>query len=149
MDRTFRGLLAGTTGAVVMNSLNLIFYYLLDLTEIRFLDWAGIAMLGSRPTTKPAIIYALIIQILWTGSLGVLFCYLIPKITSQGYLIKGWLYAFLITFIFRWIIVLYNVPLLANVSFQTSLINTLSASTWGLILAAGLQKFDANQPSKK
>ncbi len=142
MDRTFRGLISGILGAVIMNLINLTFYYPLNLTNIRFLDWAGIAMLGNRPTGTIAIIYSLVIHILWTGALGILFCYLIPKITSQGYLLKGWLYAFLVTFLFRWIVVLYEVPLLSNVSLQTSIINTLSASTWGLIMSASLQKLE-------
>src|SRR6056297_2161111 len=99
MDRTFKGLIAGTISAVIMNAINLIFFYIFNLTEVRFLDWASIIMLGGRPTTLLAAIYALIIHILWTGSLVVIFTYLIPQITSQGVLIKGGLYAFLLTFI--------------------------------------------------
>lgn len=142
MDRTFQGLTAGLIGAVVMNFINLVFYYIFKLTEIRFLDWGSIVMLGHKPESFIEIIYGLIIHILWTGALGIIFSYLIPKITSQGYLIKGGLYAFLLTFIFRSIVRLYNVPILNKVSVKTSLINTSSAFLWGLILAALLKKFE-------
>lgn len=142
MDRTFKGLIAGTISAVFMNAINLIFFYIFNLTKVRFLDWASIIMLGSKATTLPAAIYALIIHIFWTGALGIIFSYLLPEITSQGYLIKGGLYAFLLTFIFRAIVKLYNISFLSPISFQTSLTNTTSAFLWGITLAFLLKKLD-------
>ena len=142
MDRTFRGLIGGVIGAIIMNLINLTFFYILKLTKIRFLDWSGIIMLGHRPNKNIEIIYSLIIHILWTGVLGVILAYLIPQISSQGYLLKGGLYAFLITFIFRSLVILYKVPIISNVSINTSIINTTTSFVWGIILALILAKFE-------
>jgi hypothetical protein len=141
MDKVFQGLIAGIIAAIFMNLINLIFFYKLNLIQIRFLDWSGIIMLGNQPKTLVSIIYSLIIHILWTGTLGIIFNYLINQISQQGFIIKGGLYAFLITFIFRTLVVLFEIPLLANSNSITSLVNTATSFSWGTMLALILQKF--------
>ncbi|MCK8826785.1 hypothetical protein MWH25_03370 [Natroniella acetigena] len=142
MDRTYKGLFAGTISAIIMNSINLTFFYVFNLTEIRFIDWTGLVMLGRIPDNTFEIVYILIIQIFWTGSLGIFFCLLIPHLSSQGNIVKGGLYAFLLTFIFRSVVILYDIAPLNNISTTTSLINVTSAFLWGLILALILQRLE-------
>ncbi|MCK8818011.1 hypothetical protein MWH28_11650 [Natroniella sulfidigena] len=142
MDRTYRGLFAGIISAIIMNSLNLILFYIFNLTEIRFIDWTSLVMLGRIPDSTFEIIYILIIQILWTGSLGIFFCLSTPYSGSQGHILKGGLYAFLLTFIFRSIAILYQIAPLNDISATTSLINVTSAFLWGIILAAILDRLE-------
>lgn len=133
MDRTYRGFIAGVFAGIIMNIVNLSFYFL-NLTEVKFLDWGNIFMTGQKPTNLSQMIYGLIIHIIWTAIIGVIFCYLIPFITSQGLILKGGLYAFLITFIFRSIVKLYEVSFLHQIPVQTSLLNTITAFFWGILL---------------
>lgn len=141
MDRTLRGLLAGIIGAIPMNIINLVLYNL-KLTDLRFIDWASIIMTGTLPKDINSIIYSLIIQIFWSGALGIGLALLFPVITSQGYLIKAIVYSFLMGFAFRGIVVLFQVPEIYKVSTQTSELNFLSVITWALTSAFILRKLE-------
>ncbi|WP_408956459.1 DUF6789 family protein [Natroniella sp. ANB-PHB2] len=142
MDRTLKGLFAGIISAIIMNSLDLIFFYIFNLTESRFLDWASLIMLGRIPANNFEVIYTLIIQILWTGSLGIIFSLLIPYLSSQGHILKGVLYAFLLTFVFRAVVVLSDLTPLNNISTTTSLTTVIFAIVWGVTLATILHRLD-------
>lgn len=142
MDKIFKGITAGIIAAVIMNLINLILFYNFHLIKIRFLDWAGLIMLGSLPQSKAAIIYSLLIHICWTGTLGIIFNYILIQISHQAVIIKGGLYAFLLTFIFRSLAVLFQMQTLANSNLTTSIANTLTSLTWGLILGALLYIFN-------
>ena len=48
MDKIFTGLTAGIIAATIKNFINLILYYF-NLTEVKFLEWGGLIMLGSKP----------------------------------------------------------------------------------------------------
>jgi hypothetical protein len=141
MDRTFKGLIAGICGALVMNTLNLTLYRL-KLTSIRFLDWASIIMTGSRPDNWNGLIYSLFIQILWTGTLGIGLAFIFPIITLKGYFIKATLYSFILGFFFRAIVVLFRIPELYNISTQSSEMYFFTVISWGLTTAFILHKLD-------
>ena len=111
---------------------------------VRFLDWAGIIMLGVVPQTIFEVVYCLFIHIFWTGTLGIAFNYIITQISSQGIIIKGGLYAFFITFIFRSLVVLFKLPILADSNLTTSITNTITSFIWGLILGVLLYILNNN-----
>lgn len=141
VDRTFKGLIAGMIGTIPMNTINLILYSL-KLTKLRFIDWASLIMTGSLPNDLNSIIYSLFIQILWSGALGIGLAFLYPMITSKGYFIKATLYSFALGFLFRGIVVLFQVPDLYKVTTLTSEMNFISVVSWGLTAAFFLHKFD-------
>ncbi len=142
MDRFYRGFIAGFIAGVFLNVYNLIFYYL-RITEIRFIDWTSILMFGHRPENMNAIILNIIFQLLWDGFLGVIFAYLIPKISSRGYLIKGPLCAAFLFFVFNLIVVLYRIPFLTDkFPLMTFQVNLGGVILWGLILTFILKKLD-------
>ena len=142
MDKIFKGLIAGVLAAVIMNLINLLLFYKLNLITIRFVDWSGIIMLGTKPKTSLEIIYSLLIHIFWTGTLAIVFNYLLTQISHQYLIIKGGLYAFFVTFIFRALVVLFKIPLLANSNFLTSIINTSTSFLWGVLLALILKRLN-------
>lgn len=141
MDRTYRGLTAGIIGAIFMNIINLILYNY-QVVTVRFLDWGGILMFGTRPDNFLEITYGLMVHIFWTGVLGVIFSFLLPEITSRGAFLKGGIYAFLVTFIFRVVTLIYDVPFLSQIPVITNLINTMTAFFWGLLVIELLYLFD-------
>ena len=49
MDRFHRGFIAGVISGIFLNVYNFICYYILKVTEIRFVDWTSIMAYGHRP----------------------------------------------------------------------------------------------------
>ena len=101
MDRTLRGLTAGIIAAVPKYVWNLIDYYLLHLTNLRFIDWSGMLLMGHIPSSTLDFMLASFYLFLWDGLIGIVFAHLLGKTTSRGYIIKGIMFSFAVAFIFR------------------------------------------------
>lgn len=142
MDRFFRGLLAGMIGGVTMNIWSLIEVSIFSLEIVRFIDWASIFLYGDLPRSHTEGLVALFMHVLWTGLLGVIFAFLIPQITSRGYLIKGVVYGVLVGFITYAIPTMFQMPMLKETSLTTVLSNISGGIIWGLILAQTLRWLD-------
>ena len=144
MDRTTRGFLAGIIAGAVMNAWNLIDYYFLHITEIRFLDWFSILTSWAKPENIFEAIIALIFQtVLWDGFLGVVFAHLIFLITSKGVVYKSVVYSLLCWFFFKVMVNFYHVPLLSGKqSLSGRLSNIMAAILWGIIMGLTLRKLD-------
>ena len=142
MDRFFRGLIAGIVGGVAMNIWSLFAVYALNLEIIRFIDWAGILLFGNLPRSHIEGLVSLFMHILWTGLLGIIFAFLIPQITSRGYLIKGAVFGVLAGFIIYAIPTLLQMPILREHSLATVLSNMTGGLIWGLTLAQTLRWLD-------
>lgn len=148
MDRFFRGLVAGITGAIAMNIWSFISYDLLNFTKLRFLDWAAIFIFGDRPKSLIETFMALGTQILFGGFLGVLLAYLFPLVTSRGYLIKGAFFGFVTGFFIYAIPVLFNVQHLQFTATETAASNVIGGIMWGLTTALLLRLLDSTPKIK-
>ena len=147
MDRTIRGLLAGVNAGIVKDSWNLIDYYFLHITEIRFLDWAAILATWSRPRNSLSTVFFLMLQILWDGFLGIIFAHLLISITTRYLILKSILFSLMLWFVFKIIVNLYRVPLLSGIQPQPEAIsNVMAVILWGVIMGLVLKKLD--KPAK-
>ena len=146
MDRFFRGLIAGITGGIAMNIWTLIAVFIFNWPIVRFVDWASIIIYGDFPRSHAEGIFALMMHLLWTGVLGIIFAYLIPQITSYGYLLKGAIFGVVLGFLIYAIPTLLQTPLLAEHSFITVLSNHTGGLIWGLTLAQTLRWLDRKSP---
>jgi len=142
MDRFFRGFIAGVAGGIVMNVWNFFSYYVLDFAQIRYLDWASMILYGRLPHSVLDAAYALLIQILWVGLLGIIFAYFVPVITSRGYLFKGVIFGLSLAFIIYAVTSLYKVPNLTTFSSATVISNHIGGLLWGLTMAYVLHRLD-------
>jgi hypothetical protein len=142
MDRTFKGFIAGIIGAIPLNIINLLCYYVFKIVDIRYADWASIIMTGSKPNNTSDLIFSLIVQFCWSGLMGMFMALLIPQLTSKSYWAKSIIYSFFISFLFRGIVVVYQVPGLYKVSTLTSTINNITGILWGLVTMYILKKLD-------
>jgi len=86
MDRYHRGLVAGMIAGIPMNIWDLISYHYLRFSELRYLDWSAVTIFGHLPKGNAEIAFALISHFFWVGFLGMIFAFLIGKITSRKYL---------------------------------------------------------------
>ncbi|HWQ71628.1 MAG TPA: hypothetical protein VN370_04820, partial [Desulfitobacteriaceae bacterium] len=143
MDRTFRGLLAGMAAGLIMNLWNLADFYLLKITQIRFLDWAAVLITWSKPADSLATIFSFTIQLLWDGLLGILFAHLLVSITSRGIIIKSAYFSLMCWFIFIIIVNLFRVPFLSGVqSVPGAISNVFAVILWGISLGFTLKRLD-------
>jgi predicted membrane-bound dolichyl-phosphate-mannose-protein mannosyltransferase len=114
----------------------------LNWEVIRFIDWAGIMIFGDLPRSHGEGLIALSLQLIWVGALGVVFAFLILQITSQGYLLKGFIYALTVGFLIYAVPTVFQVPILKEASLVTVVSNKIGAVIWGLAMSKTLHWLD-------
>ena len=87
-DRYIRGFIAGIIGGIVLDILD-VTSNLLGIDEMTYFDWAGILIIGSEPAKFGEYLISVFTQLFLCGLLGIIFAYMIPKVTSKNYLLKG------------------------------------------------------------
>lgn len=144
MDRTTRGLLAGIIAGVAMNVWNLFDYYILHITEIRFLDWLAVLLTWAKPANSFQEVISLVLQIIvWDGFLGVIFVHLVVLSTSKGIIYKSIFYGLVLWFLFKVIVNFYRVPVLSGLQpYPGALSNLMAVIIWGIIMGITLKIFE-------
>ncbi len=143
MDRTSKGFIAGVGAGLIVSAINLPAYYWFHIIKIRFLDWAAILVLRGFPQNGLETIFALIQQLFWDGGMGIIFAFLLPKISWRGYKTKGAIYGILLSFIFCSLAIMFRLPFLSEkVPLETVLFNNLCVILWGIIVAVILKKLE-------
>lgn len=141
MDRFTRGLVSGMAGGLVMNAWSFIAFSL-NIMHLRYLDWAGVILLGRLPSNVLETLFSLVIHIFWVGGLGVIFAFLLKAVTTRYDLLKGIVYAVLVGFLTHVVPELFRHPYISGTSFDTVVSNFIGGALWGLTLAAGLRWLD-------
>lgn len=139
MDRFLRGLIAGIIGGIAMNIWSLIAVTLFNWQILRFIDWAAVILYGNLSTSHSEGLFALVMQILWSGTLGIIFAFLIPHIKSNRFLIKGAVFGVIVGFITYAIPTLLQMPILKEHSFISVVSNHIGGLIWGLTMAQTLK----------
>lgn len=134
-DRLARGFMAGVVGGVFMNILSYISLKL-KFANLHHSDWPALILFGHQPTNTAEAVFALLIQLIFVGFLGVIFTYLVDLLfTSTNYLFKGWLFGVMSWFIIYSITFLAKIPELAPLDTGTVITDFISGSVYGLVLA--------------
>lgn len=132
-DRFTRGLVAGIVAGIIQDALDYI-AYLLDLTQLRYLDWVGVMIFGKTPITLPETLLSLGGELFFSGVLGILFAYLVPQIRSSNILIKAWMYGVSTWFSIYGVMTLFKVKGLEAVDIITASSDVVTSSVYGLVL---------------
>ncbi len=133
-DRFTIGFIAGIAGGIVQ----VVIDFALEafhLGKIRYLDYAAIIIYGNKPTFWFDTVFAQLMYIGFTGFAGIMFAYLIMKVSSKNYLLKGWLFAIGFWFSIYAVGMMYKVPLMYKVPWQEAVSNFISTSFFGLVSA--------------
>lgn len=141
-DRLTRGFIAGFLAGIPMNIISYILYPL-GLTELRFVDWTSIILLGHK--AAPTLLnqgIALAGHLTFTGLLGVIFAYFIQLVSSKNYYFKGWLFSVTVWFTSYVFSILFKTFKTITFTAATPTANFLNASLFGFILAAILKWLD-------
>lgn len=140
-DRFTRGFLSGIFAGVptLMYALTA---QALKWTNIRWAHFASILIFGRTYTNLPENLFSEFAVFFFCGLVGVIFAFIISKITSQNYLLKGWVYSVSIWFFAFSVIFLFKIHQLPLVSLKSALSNLIEATIWGLFLGYCLHWFD-------
>ncbi len=138
-DRVTAGFLAGVTAGIAMNIINYISYFL-DFTNELFLQWAAVMIYGRLSETLPELIFAQFGQLVFSGLVGIVFAYMMLKLTSKNYLLKGWIYAVLLWFALYAITIIFRVPHLQRHGLGEALTTFIAASAYGFLVAEVLRR---------
>lgn len=134
-DRLTRGFMAGTFGGIVMSILSY-FSIKIDFAKLHHIDWPALIIFGHQPANTVETVFALLIQLIFTGSLGVIFTYLVAGLfTGANFLFKGWLFGAMSWFIIYVIAFFAKIPELVPLDTSTAITDFVSASVYGLVLA--------------
>jgi len=141
-DRFTRGMLAGIVAGIITKVYDLLAFYL-HFSTLRWLDFAGIMLLGRKPPNLAEQIFVTFGVWFFHAILGVIFVMLIQRmISSDNLFLKGWFYGVVWWFMIFAIAHLFKIPQLALVPLKTSVSNFVGASIWGLVMAVAVQWLD-------
>ena len=145
-DRFVKGFISGIIAWVPTFIFNYGAFYL-KLSTLRWSDFAGIMLYGKKPHGLPENLFALLGVIFFLGLLGVVYAYLIPKLLSEYYVFKSWVYGVTLWFVFYSVTLLFKVNYLKLIPLKTAICNFIGASIWGITL--GLAFFFLNNILKE
>lgn len=140
-DRVTAGFLSGILAAIAMNFLDWA-GYLLGLYDERLLDWASVVIQGVLPKTTFEIIWSQLAQIFFGGFLGIIFAYILLKLTSGNYLVKGLLFGIMAWFSIYAISIALRLPYMHMHHINATISHFLSAAVYGIVLAKALAYFN-------
>lgn len=144
-DRFTSGLTAGIAGGIVQVIVDFVLT-VLHFGNVRYLDYAAIIIYGNKPAFWFDTLFAQIAYIGFAGFAGILFAYLMVRISSKNYLLKGWLFAISLWFTVFAIGLLFKVPLMEKVPWQNAVSHFISASIFGLVSAEVLRRLTQKPP---
>jgi len=143
-DKLTRGFVAGIIGGIAANIWSF-FSGAIGFTKLRFVDWASIIIYAHTPPFSfGETLWALLIQLGYTGGLGIIFIYLISKVTTRNLLFKGWLFAEAIWFLTYAITTLFKVDGAIPIALPTAISDFISSAVFGLVQAKALQMLPYN-----
>lgn len=113
--------------------------YLFGFHQERLLDWASVLTFGQLPSTLFEVIFAQVNQLAFSGFVGIVFAYILLKLTSGHDLFKGWLYGLMTWFFIYAASIIVEMPYMEKHSAITSFLHAVSSSAYGITLALTLR----------
>ncbi|MEW6182973.1 MAG: hypothetical protein AB1500_07325 [Bacillota bacterium] len=136
-DRMARGFIAGVFAGAIQDAVDYL-SYALNINDLRYIDWVAIIIFNHKPTSISETALAAGGELFFSGILGVVFAYLIPKVTSKNFLFKGWVYGVLVWFALYSIMELFKVKGLTAINVSSAASDVVTSSIYGLLLAVSL-----------
>lgn len=135
MDTFFKGLYSGMSGGVIINLWGFLLKDFLHISTRNYVDWTSVIIYGTLAANWYQFLLALFTHLLWTGFLGIVFAYLLPKLTHRGYRVKGALYGFILGFFIYSAAILLRMPFFTQIPLPTAAGNAIGGILWGIITA--------------
>jgi len=140
-DRVSAGFLAGIIAGIAMNIVDWIGSGI-GLYEERLLNWSAIALYGRLPINAIEIVFAQISQLFFSGFIGLLIASMFLRLTSENYLVKGWIFGVLAWFGLYALSSAMRLPTLETHEFNAVFSHFISASIYGIVFVLVLNRLD-------
>lgn len=110
-------------------------------TEL-LLNWGAVAIYGRLPLNIYEVVFAQFAQIMFSGFVGIIFAFLIQKLTSKNYLIKGWIFGVAAWFGLYALSIAIRLPTLETHEFNAVFSHFITSLIYGIVLALVLNRID-------
>ncbi len=138
-DNFIPGLVVGGISGTLINFVDIVLIDLLKFGQIRFMDYAGLLAYGRQFQGFPENLLAFFLQVGLSATLGVLFIYIIDRVSTKYLLLKGIFFALNFWYFIFALVLLFKVPYVLVVSFKGAAENLLSSLLFGVFLAESYQ----------
>lgn len=134
-DKLTNGFVQGLIAGVVANIADFIMVNWLKFGDLLYLDYTGVHIYGFQPETLGEKIFALTVQLIFSGLAGIIFVYWIDKVRKRNILFKGMLFGMTIWFLTYTITILFKLKPLDKVSLSSAMENYIAALIFGAVIA--------------
>ncbi|EEG78640.1 hypothetical protein [Dethiobacter alkaliphilus] len=134
-DRFVRGSIAGMIAGIIMNMVSYLLVRILGFGEDLLTDYMAEMLFGRTPLMPVESVVALIGHILFTGTLGVVFVYILTIVDSDYIFYKALAFAWASWFILYSLGILFEVPLLDKNTVSTIIGHGITSTVFGVVLA--------------
>ncbi|MGI6630587.1 MAG: hypothetical protein ACOX4H_08740 [Bacillota bacterium] len=138
-DRITAGFISGFAAGIGMNVIDWTVNAAYGEKEYLY-SWASVVIYGRMAENTWEIVFSQVGQLFFAGFLGIIFAYIMLKLTSRNYLFKGWLYGLIAWFGVYGISTIFRIPFISAHSTVIVTSHLLSASLYGVLLGAGLHQ---------
>jgi hypothetical protein len=115
---------------------------LLKWTTFRWVHFTAVLIYGRRYINFLENAFATLITFFFCGLMGVVFAFIVSRISNRNYLLKGWVFSTTIWFLAFAIINLLRMPEFTLIPLKTAVSNFVEASIWGLLIGYCLRWFE-------
>lgn len=143
-DRFMNGVAAGAIAYIPTWIFNH-FAYKYHFTQIRFADFAAFLIFGKPMENGLELWMARFGTMFFLAFCGVIFIYLVPRITSRYFIFKGWFFAVAVWFLCFSVTKLFKIQMLAKHDLKSAISNLIAASLWGLTTAYVIKLLSKNE----
>ena len=140
-DKLTNGFVQGLIAGIISSAIDLILVGWFKFGNIRFLDYAGVHIYGFKPGTLGEKFFAQIIQLIFSGFLGIIFVYWIDKVRKMNLWFKGLIFSMGVWFLVYTITILFELKPLNKISLESTLENFLTSLIFGLTIAISYARF--------
>ncbi|HHT05193.1 MAG TPA: hypothetical protein GXZ97_02865 [Hydrogenispora sp.] len=133
------GLVSGACGGLASTVVNLAFILLFKVGNLRFIDFAGVFILGHPPENLGENLLSFFAFLGFSATLGVLFTYLSAIPPRPYLLVKAIHFGLGIWFFSYALTLLFKVPEFTRISLASALTNLLASAAYGLVLGLVLR----------
>jgi hypothetical protein len=137
-------MIAGITGAVAMNTLDLLSYYF-HFDQTRFIDFASVLLYSHKPTFWWDTIVAGLAQVFFSCGMAIIFIYLLPIINTKNYLFKGAFFSVTGWFAIYTIASIYKIPEISQLPWQSAVDHMIGSTVFGLVIAETIRRLYAGK----
>lgn len=138
-DRLIQGAGSGFAAGIVSETLSFILGAL-GITQIRYVDYAGLLLLGNIPDNIIEVVLSTFLATFFAMFLGIAFAYLILLIGSENLYFKSWFYGVATWYFWYSLLVMTFTEQIQEISALTSISNFVVASLYGIVLGVVYNK---------